>query len=238
MRILQATICTIAFALGCTAILHAAPPEVIPVPKPDPGKLTEFRVPVGTLFILAAEPASEWELVDTASGADLRSFDNGKFGAFAAPSAGRYRATITGPDRTRTRVVFVVGDPPPPEPVPPKPPVPPPADPLREKVKAAFDADLAPLASRREQAKALAELYRQISEKVCPDPAVVNPADLLDRAREAAKILVGADALLGVRRVVGEELALILPVDAPLTEDQRKETAGLFRRLAVVLDGF
>lgn len=215
---------------------RAAQPEVVAVPPPDPGKWTEVKATPGKLLVLSAEPASKWLLVDDATGADLRAFEAGKFGCFAGP-VGRHRVIVTGPDGTPAKIVVVVGDAPP-GPKPPDPPPVPPVDPLAAKLRAAFDADLAPVADRRKHAAALAELYRQIAEKVCPDPAITGPTMLFDRARESAKILVGPDALPGVRKVVGEELSAIFPVEAPLTKDQRDAAGRLFRRLAEVLDSF
>jgi hypothetical protein len=216
---------------------RSAQPEVVAVPPPDAGKWTEVKAAAGKLLVLSAEPASKWLLVDDSGGADLRTFEAGKFGAFVAP-VGRHRIIVTGPDGTPAKIVVVVGDAPPgPGPTPPVPPVPP-VDQLAAKLRAAFDADLAPVAERKKHAAALAELYRQIAERVCPDPAITGPTMLFDRARESAKILVGVDALLGVRKVVGEELAGIFPVEAPLTKDQRDAAGRLFRRLAEVLDGF
>jgi hypothetical protein len=221
---------------------RSAQPEVVAVPPPDAGRWTEVKAAPGKLLVLSAEPASKWLLVDDGAGADLRTFEAGKFGAFVAP-LGRHRIIVTGPDGTPAKIVVVVGDAPPgppgpgPGPSPPVPPVPP-VDQLAAKLRAAFDADLAPVADRRKHAAALAELYRQIAERVCPDPAITGPTMLFDRARESAKILVGTDALLGVRKVVGEELANIFPVEAPLTKDQRDAAGRLFRRLAEVLDGF
>lgn len=219
--------------LLAAALARADPPKVVEVPRGEPTKWVELRTPPGRLLVLSAEPASKWLLVDEDGAADLRPFEGGKLAAFCSPTPGRHKLLVTSPEGSASRVAVVVGDTPP-EPGP-KPPEPKP-DPLRAKVKAAFDADLAPVAERKKHAAALAELYRQIGTTVCPDPAVTGPTMLFERARASARILVGPDALLGVRRVVGEELAVILPVESPLTADQRDATAGLFARLAEILD--
>jgi hypothetical protein len=243
-----------------SGLAAAAPPSVAEVPKPEAGKVTEIKVAAGCLVVVAAEPASEWQLLDEADGADLRSFENGKYAAFAAPAARRYRATVTGPDKSRAVVVFVVGNPPPgPGP---KPPEPKPADPLKEKLRAAFEADAAPeagkyldaggrdlfpqadAAERKKAARrALAELYRQ-TVATCRKASVATPEDLVAIAASSAAQMVGPTsrerpgALAGVRGLVAEELAGLLPTNDPLTADQRERTAELFRKAAEALDGF
>ncbi len=127
------------------------------------------------------------------------------------------------------------GPTPDPKPNPPKPPEP--VDPLRAKLRAAFDADPAQLDIRRNSAKDLAELYRQAS-KLSADASVETSGDLLKRVRDASATLVGADALRECRRVVAQELGALLPTDEPLTDGQRKAVAELFGRLAVVLESF
>lgn len=116
----------------------------------------------------------------------------------------------------------------------PKPPEPP-ADPLRAKLKTAFDADPLQLDKRKGAAADLAALYRQAA-KLAADPEVATSGALLDRVRQAAGMLVGADGLRDVRRAAGAELSAILPTDADLTAEQRDATAKLFQRLAVILE--
>jgi hypothetical protein len=120
-----------------------------------------------------------------------------------------------------------------PDPKPPTPP--PPADPLAAKLKTAFDGDPAQLDVRKGHAKDLAELYRQAA-KLTADPAVTTSGELLGKVRDAAGTLVGADALRECRKVVGAELAMLLPTDDTLTDDQRKAVAALFAKLAGILD--
>jgi len=121
----------------------------------------------------------------------------------------------------------------PPKPVPPRPPEP--ADPLKARLRAAFDADHQQLDLRRAAALDLAALYREAA-KLAADPAVATSGDLLARVRDAARALVGADALREVRRVAGAELGAVLPTDAPLTDEQRKQAAALFTKLATALE--
>ncbi len=117
----------------------------------------------------------------------------------------------------------------------PKPPEPKPADPLRDRLKAAFDADPEQLDKRRGHALDLAALYREAA-KLSADPAVGTSGDLLARVRDAGRALVGADALREVRRAAGAELGALLPTDAPLTDEQRRAAAGLFTRLSAALE--
>ena len=122
-----------------------------------------------------------------------------------------------------------------PKPVPPKPPEP--ADPLRAKLRAAYDADPADAAQKRTHARDLAALYRQAA-KLAQDAAVATSGELLGRVRDAAGTLIGADALRECRRCVGAELGALLPTDDALAPDQRKAAADLFTRLAAILDTF
>lgn len=115
-------------------------------------------------------------------------------------------------------------------------PVPPvPVDPLRAKLQAAYDADPAPVASRKSQALDLAALYRQAAA-LAQDATVATAGDLLTRVRDAGKTLVGADALKGIRTVAGAELGALLPTDVPLTADQRTAAAALFAKLASTIE--
>jgi hypothetical protein len=230
-------------ALFCLTLFSGAaladPPAVVPVPRDKPGEWAEVKATPGRLLVLAAEPASKWLLVDDEA-ADMRVFDAGKHAAFVAPAAGRVKVVVTGPDGTAARVVVVVGDgPPDPGPGPgPKPPVPPPADPLRVKLKTAFDADGAAPELRRNQAKDLAALYREAG-KLCVSPDVQTAGDLLARVKAASASMVGPDALKGVRTAVAGELALLFPTDGPLgavDSEPRKKAAALFTKLAVILD--
>lgn len=123
-----------------------------------------------------------------------------------------------------------------PKPVPPNPKPPEPTDPLKVKLKAAFDADSEQLDKRREHAKDLAALYRQAA-KLASDNAVSTAGELLDRVRAAAGMLVGADALKECRRVVAGELGKVFPTDGDLTAEQRTAAAELFTKLAAILEG-
>lgn len=124
----------------------------------------------------------------------------------------------------------------PPKPPVPVPPVPVPVDPLREKLRAAFDQAAGGDAQKREWARDLAELYRK-SVRLAGDPRYATAAHLKAKMREAATVLLeGDDALAEVRRAVAGELAAILPTDRELTDEQRKAAAALFARLAAVLE--
>jgi hypothetical protein len=211
---------------------HAAPPEIVPVPPPEANKWNELHAIPGRLLVLSAQTASKWILVDE-EGGDLRDFDGGKSCAFVAPAAGRFRIIVISPDGTSSRVVVVVGDvPAPPNPKPPAPPV----DPLKAKLKVAYDADSMPVAAKVESARDLAALYRQAAQLVVK-PDVATAGELLARVKTAASSLVGADALKGVRTVVAGELSMLFPADGPLTEQQRQKAAELFTKLAGILDG-
>jgi hypothetical protein len=209
-------------------VAAAAPPAVTPVPKSEPSKWSEVKADAGRLLVLSAEPASKWLAVDDTD-FDLHVFELGKLAAFTAPTVGRYRVIVTGPDGTATRLVVVVGDQPPP----PKPPEP--VDELRQRLKTAYDADGGD--DKAEAAKDLAELYKQAS-RLSADPTVATAGDLLKRAKDAANVLIGPDALRGPREVVKGELQRLFPADGTLTEQQRTAAAALFTKLAAIFDTF
>lgn len=192
-----------------------------------------MKVAAGEIVVLSAQPASEWEVVE---GPQPYTFEQGKCAVFLLVAGERRKVTITGPDKMKNRLILVAGGdgPKPPDP---KPPVPKPEDPLKVKLKAAIDADPEPDAAKKvEHVKDLAVLYRQ-GVSIAQSKDIGTAAELITKAREAANLLIGPNALVGVRKVVGEEIKLILPADAPLTDDQRKAIAALFTRLATILDG-
>ena len=205
-------------------------PAVTPVPAPSAPPWTEMRVASGEVVVLSAAPASEWD-----ADPPPFTFEGGKYAVFLLRRGESRKVTITGPDKSRTRLLLVAGDGPAPKP--PVPPDPKPADPLRVRLKAAYDADAEPVAARKEHAKDLAELYRQAAE-LAGKAEVATSGDLLARVRAASGTLVGPDALKGVRTEVARELGVVLPTDAALSDEQRKSVAELFKKLAAILDGF
>ena len=118
----------------------------------------------------------------------------------------------------------------------PKPKPPEPVDPLKAKLKAAFDASAGTTAEKAEHAKDLAALYREAS-KLVADPALVTAATLRQKLKDASAVLIGPDALKEVRQAVALVLAGVLPTtDSDLTNEQRTAAAALFARLAAVLE--
>lgn len=118
----------------------------------------------------------------------------------------------------------------------PKPVPPVPVDPLKAKLKAAFDASAGTTAEKAEHAKDLAALYREAS-KLVADPALVTAATLRQKLKDASAVLIGPDALKEVRQAVALVLAGVLPTtDSDLTNEQRTAAAALFARLAAVLE--
>jgi hypothetical protein len=205
---------------------------------PEPASLkvpAEVRGPPATIVEVRAETtgaAVKW--VALTPGLSLRPTDNGRVLLVSGP-AGRYDLlayTAAGDvPSDPARCTVVLGDPPGPKPPDPRPPT----DPLRAKLKAALDADAAPAATKREQAKDLAALYRAAA-RLARDSAVPTSGELLARVRDAARTLVGPDALKDVRRAAGDELSALLPTDAPLTDPLRTSAAALFTKLASLLE--
>lgn len=129
----------------------------------------------------------------------------------------------------------------PPDIVPPKPPAPPPVpvDPLRVKLKAAFDASMGGTGEKVEWAKDLAALYRAAA-KLVNDPRYATASALKAKLKEAADEMLKENptALMEVRKAVAVELAGVLPTtDGELTSEQRANAAGLLKKLADILDG-
>ena len=229
----------LAFALAFAPPVAADPPAVTPVPAPPSSAWTELKVPAGEIVVLAAAPASEWD-------ADPMPhvFDAGKHAVFLLKPGEARKVKVTGPDRAQTRLLLVAAAPGPgPKPNPdPKPK--PPADPLAARVKAAYDADPETDRAKRDAArKGLKALYEVAADHVVRKTdgdeghAIKTAAELLAKVREASAMMVGPDALKGVRKEAATELGLLLPIDAVLSDEQRKAVAELFRRLAQILDG-
>ncbi len=217
------------------ASVYADPPKVVPVPKPVPTKIENLDgAVVNKMFVMAAEPASRWRVDNPNDSVDLRTFDNGKTGVLVCNFPGTITITVTGPggDLAEYRVTVVDDG----GPKPPTPPVPP-VDELKASLKKAFDLEAGDAATKKEFAKDLAELYRQAAT-LAGKAEVKTSSDLLKRCQDASVALIGNDKMLGVRRLVATQLAAILPTDAALSDPQRKATADLFKKLAVILDSF
>jgi hypothetical protein len=216
-------------------VLPLSAPQDIPTP-PALKVPAEVKAPAATISEVRAETTGKvvvWVVLTP--GLSVRPIDGGRVLLFSGP-AGRYEClaytAIGDVPSEPARCAIIIGEAPGPSP---KPKPDPPPDPLRAKLKAAFDADGAPVELKRDQARDLAALYRAAA-KLAEDPAVTTAGELLKRVRDAAGTLVGPDALREVRRVAGNELASLLPTDSALKNDGRAAAAGLFRKLAVILE--
>ncbi len=199
-------------------------------PEPTIKLPAEAKGQPGRIVRLTAETASKhvrWHLVS--DDADLVPFPEGKVALFTAPKAGRYTVlawTAAGDvPSDAAKCVVVVG-----EPV-----VPAPADPFARDLKKQFVDDGS--ADKARHLAQLAALYREAI--VYADKADVTTAgDLANRIRTAASTLIPADALVGVRKRIAEEIAKELPLDGdkPLDAATRAKAAKLFERIAVRLE--
>lgn len=220
----------VGIALCLATVAVAEPPKVTVVPSGEPDKWVKVEGAItNKLFVLAAEPASKWRLLYRGTDVELRVFDSGRTGVFVSNVAGTFSVVVTGPGGDVSSIEIVVVDD-----VAPKPPVPVPVDELKSALKKAFDVETG---DKKEFAKDLAELYRQAAV-LASKTEVKTSGDLLKRCQDAAVTLIGNDKMLAVRKVVAGELGKILPTDATLTDTQRKATTELFKKLAVILDGF
>jgi hypothetical protein len=209
-----------------SAAAAASPPEpdVVEVPPTPAGKWCEFQTQAGRQLVLKCAKASEWRLVD--DGAQLTVL--GDVAVFSASQVGRYKVVAVCDGKLRL-VAVTVGTPEPGPVIPP----PKPADPLKARLKAAFEKD----GGAAEGAKRLAALYRQAA-KLAADREVPSTAELLRRVREAGATL--AEGLRETRTVAGAEMraALGKSTEEPLTDAERSAAAALFARLAEILEGF
>ncbi len=100
-------------------------------------------------------------------------------------------------------------------------------------LKAAYLADVSP--ERAKHLDALAALYRQAAKMDLS--SVKTAGDLYSKLTVASRALLPAEALPGVRKVIGAELKLVLPgaTDAELTPEHRQRVQALFGRLGDAL---
>jgi hypothetical protein len=184
----------------------------------------------GRIVRLTAETAAKhvrWYLVS--EDADLVPFPEGKVALFSAPKAGRYTVlawTAAGDvPSDAAKCVVVVGDPV----------VPGPADPFARDLRKQFVEDGSTEKSRH--VAQLAALYREAiayAEKA----EVATAGDLAARIRAAAATLLPAEAIVGLRKRIAEEIAKELPLDGdkPLDAATRTKAAKLFERIAARLE--
>lgn len=217
--------CILLFSL--LTITTAAEPKVVPLPPPEADKINKLEGAVaGKLFVMAAEPASKWKMLSKTD-AELRSFESGKIGVFLATTPGVYSILVIGPGGDVNQLEIVVEGTAPT-------PTPPVVDQLKETLTKLFNEDTT--ADKKEAAKDLAELYRQMAVLITSKD-IKTSKDLLEKYQKAASTLIGADKLVTLRKVVSSKLSTILPTDAELTTEQRAVTATLFSKLSVILKG-
>lgn len=157
-------------------------------------------------------------------------------------SRGPFTLVVCGAlgDRVKmaTCVLTLKGEPLPGPPGPgPQPVPPPPADPLAQKLQAAYGAaPAAEAATRDADRQRLATLYRAMVEH-CDNPDSRTLADLLADLKGESSRQVPADRLVELRRAIAAEIAAALgkSPSAPLTPESRRAAADLFGRIAAAL---
>lgn len=226
-----AYVSALAFLAATSAL--AQPPEVVIVPPGPPVPAVKWvpvsgEAKVSSDILLSAGVKSEWALIDT--GPTLRVSADGMTATIRSEVPGTFRLLVI-PDggRPQFRTVPIGGNP--------NPPLPPGPNPLRDRLRAAFDTDAKTDPAARDEARDLAALYRQAAI-LAESPDVPTSGELLRRVREAASVLIGPNAMPTLRKAVALELASVLTDDAPLTADQRRDLAKLFRDIAAALEGF
>ena len=199
-----------------------------PSAEPQVRLPAEVAAPVGRIVKLTAEadgPRVRWYCPD--ADADLLPFPDSLCAAFAAAKPGRYRVlawTAKGdvPGPPAVCVVRVDGPPPPP-------------DPFVSALRDAYRADPSPDKARH--LASLTALYRQ-APATARDPDITTAGDLLRVLQEAARRLLPAEALAGVRAKIAAELRAALPSDPTTKLDAatRSATVAVFEKIAAALD--
>jgi hypothetical protein len=228
MRLMKVRLVGLASVLATLPAWAQAPAIKIPA---------EMTVAPGRLARLTADTAGghvRWLVAS--DDADLVPMGDGKQALFCTPKPGRYAVyawTAAGDVPSEAaKCVITVKDPNPP--TPPVPPIPP--DAFSADLQALFKADVTP--EKAKHAAQLAALYRE-AVNYADRPEVTTAGDLAARIRTAAATLVPTDALTGLRKRIGEEIARTLPVDGdkPLDAVTRSSAAKLFARIAAALEG-
>jgi len=246
----------VAFAL-CAAVAAQPPSNDVVIVPPGPSippiqwDAVKGEARVSSDITLGFSAKSRCWLVDD-NGATLRMASDGKSGTLRSETARAVRILVLPEGVEPQFRVVNVGGYVPPGPGP-KPPDPMPNSPLRERLKAAFDADLAPLATRQANAAKLAALFRkaaEFAERRVEGDALDRPyfftttGQLRDAVASAASGMVGPNDLIALRRQISVEIAGTeaapgpLGFEGPLDDATRVRAAGLFREIAANLDSF
>ncbi|QEL14888.1 hypothetical protein [Limnoglobus roseus] len=200
-------------------------------PAPSIKLPSEVTGQPGRILQLKAEatgPHVRWFLAS--DDADLVPFPDGKVALFSSPKAGKYTVlawTAAGdvPSDAAKCVVTIAG-----------PPAPPPAPSpfLRDLQKLYADDATTDKAGPLAQ---LAALYHEAVTFVVKAD-VATTSDLAARIRAAGSTLLAADALVGVRKRIAEEVAKELSTDGdkPLDAATRAKAAKLFEQIATHLE--
>ena len=213
----------VSLILASLALVQPSPPSI-----KLPAEATALP---GRILQLKAETTGQhvrWFLAS--EDADLVPFPDGKVALFSSPKAGRYTVlawTAAGDvPSDAAKCVIVVGEPL----------APPPVDPLVRDLQKLYADD-----STADKAKALAQLAALYREAVAfaEKADVATAGDLAARIRTAGSTLLAADALVGIRKRIADEIAKELSTDAdkPLDAPLRTKAGKLFARLAAVLEG-
>lgn len=233
MRLLSA----LAMLLAMTSLASADEP--IRVPSEVKGGTNQFIVIKGE----TTGKVLRWRSFDPALQViDSSLLTDAKTTIVISSKAGRYTLWVWGAvDGLPTDlypIAVVVGDPAPnplpPAPVPPSPVPPAPVpDPLKNKLRALYDADNSP--TKRQHLVALHALY-EVASKITNKPTLKTVSDLRSDLAVAAES-VTPGALLTVRELLRDELASTLGTDPliVLDDDRRKKALELFLRIAAIL---
>jgi len=214
-------------AITAALLFAGAPPQIVPVPQPEAPKVLELKASTGEQVQLKADKPSRWFLIT--QGAQLRTPGNiaeSDIATFTSIKPGVYLVLAVNADgASLAQLAIGMG----PDPIP--------VDELAKKLAAAFLKD----SGTKEQAHAMAALYKQAAIIAKDAKQVAGTKQLRDKVRDAS-IRMLADfpegTLEQMRTVVAEELIGVLGElsDAPMADSRRAAAVDFFSHLASILE--
>lgn len=224
-----------AVALLLTASLVAGPvsaPQRVEVEPNWPGTVEVTGITSKSLVINLFEDKVQFRREYTDDATVMRFFAFGR-------TPGEYPIVFVIVDNGRpveaARVVVVVKGGPIPPPIPPDPVPPPPVnDPLLERLKPIYGADVS--ANKQTNVKQLAAVYRQ-AVGTADNVSLTTLRQLYDVVRQAGQSVVPPPALDALRQVIAEEMTAKLGANnVPLDVAMRAKCKAEFARVAGVLE--
>jgi len=157
---------------------------------------------------------------------------------FAPTANGTYPITVTvyaNDERIIRKCLVIVGQQPQPPGPRPGPDPNPPSDPLFAELQKLYTADSSP--QKAAHVATLAGLFRTAGQAALRDDTVKTTGQLCAKLKNAAGLLLPADAIKAIREKLGADcLSALGKTDAPLTDASRDAAKLLFDRVAGLLE--